>query len=70
MRPRYQATLRRFLDRVTAAMVFPETGQYVVPDALDLVAIDREQDRGTYAETNLWMRHAQHCRARCVEPAS
>jgi len=39
------------------AMAFPETGQYVVPDALDLVAIDREQDRGTYAETNLWMRH-------------
>jgi hypothetical protein len=41
-----------------AAMAFPETGQYVVPDALDLVAIDREQDRGTYAETNLWMRHS------------
>jgi GNAT superfamily N-acetyltransferase len=41
-----------------ATMAFPETGQYVVPDALDLVAIDREQDRGTYAETNLWMRHA------------
>jgi GNAT superfamily N-acetyltransferase len=40
-----------------AAMAFPETGQYVVPDALDLVAIDRERDRGTYAETNLWMRH-------------
>jgi GNAT superfamily N-acetyltransferase len=40
-----------------AAMAFPETGQYVVPDALDLVTIDREQDRGTYAETNLWMRH-------------
>jgi hypothetical protein len=40
-----------------AAMAFPETGQYVVPEALDLVAIDREQDRGTYAETNLWMRH-------------
>ncbi len=39
------------------AMAFPETGQYVVPDALDLVAINREQDRGTYAETNLWMRH-------------
>jgi hypothetical protein len=38
-------------------MVFPETGQYVVPDALDLVSIDREQDCGTYAETNLWMRH-------------
>jgi hypothetical protein len=41
-----------------AAMAFPETGQYVVPDALDLVAIDREQNRGTYAETNLWVRHA------------
>jgi GNAT superfamily N-acetyltransferase len=40
-----------------AAMAFPETGHYVVPDALDLVAIDREEDRGTYAETNLWMRH-------------
>jgi GNAT superfamily N-acetyltransferase len=41
-----------------ADMAFPATGQYVVPDALDLVDIDREQDRGTYAETNLWMRHA------------
>jgi GNAT superfamily N-acetyltransferase len=40
-----------------AAMAFPDTGQYVVPDALDLVTIDREHDRGTYAETNLWMRH-------------
>ena len=41
-----------------AGMVFPETGQYVVPDALDLVQIDREQDAGTYVEPNLWMRHA------------
>ena len=40
-----------------AAMAFPETGSYVVPAALDLVEIDREQDSGTYAETNLWMRH-------------
>jgi GNAT superfamily N-acetyltransferase len=38
-------------------MAFPETGSYVVPDALDLVEIDREQDLGTYSETNLWMRH-------------
>jgi hypothetical protein len=38
-------------------MALPETGHYVVPDALDLVAIDREQGRGTCAETNLWMRH-------------
>ena len=40
-----------------AAMDFPESGRYVVPDAHDLVDIDREQDRGTYAETNLWIRH-------------
>lgn len=40
-----------------AAMAFPESGSYVVPDALDLVEIDREADSGTYRETNLWMRH-------------
>jgi GNAT superfamily N-acetyltransferase len=39
-------------------MAFPETGSYVVPDALDLVSISVEDDRGTYEETNLWMRHA------------
>ncbi len=38
-------------------MLFPESGQYVVPDALDLVAIDRVADIGTYVEPNLWMRH-------------
>ena len=38
-------------------MTFPESGPYVVPDALDLVNIDREQNRGTYEETNLWMQH-------------
>jgi GNAT superfamily N-acetyltransferase len=41
-----------------AGMAFPETGQYVVPGALDLVEIDAERDQGAYAETNLWMRHA------------
>jgi GNAT superfamily N-acetyltransferase len=40
-----------------AGLAFPETGRYVVPGALDLVEIDRERDLGTYAETNLWMRH-------------
>ena len=38
-------------------MAFPESGRYVVPDALDLVDINREQNRGTYEETNLWMQH-------------
>jgi len=40
-----------------AEMAFPATGQYVVRGALDLVEIDRGSDRGTYAETNLWMQH-------------
>jgi GNAT superfamily N-acetyltransferase len=39
------------------SMAFPESGRYVVPEALDLVSIDRESDLGVYAETNLWMRH-------------
>lgn len=39
-------------------IAFPDSGRYVVPDALDPVHIDREQDRGTYEETNLWMQHA------------
>jgi hypothetical protein len=38
-------------------MIFPESGNYVVPDALNLVEIDCEADRGTYVEENLWMRH-------------
>jgi GNAT superfamily N-acetyltransferase len=38
-------------------MAFPDSGRYVVPDGLDPVDIDREQDRGTYEETNLWMQH-------------
>lgn len=40
-----------------SAMAFPDTGSYVVPDALSLVEIDRATDRGTYVEENLWMRH-------------
>jgi GNAT superfamily N-acetyltransferase len=40
-----------------AAMAFPESGKYVVPEALDLVDIDRAADRGVYSEPNLWMRH-------------
>ncbi|GAA2590472.1 hypothetical protein GCM10010435_81410 [Winogradskya consettensis] len=41
-----------------AAMVFPVTGEYVVPDALNLVMIDREGDRGVYVEENLWVQHS------------
>lgn len=38
-------------------MAFPQSGAYVVPEALDLVRIDRDTDVGTYREPNLWMRH-------------
>ena len=39
------------------SMSFPESGDYVVPGALELVSIDREADRGLYVEPNVWMLH-------------
>jgi hypothetical protein len=38
-------------------MVFPVSGDYVVPDALNLVHVDREADTVTYREENLWVQH-------------
>lgn len=38
-------------------MRFPESGTYVVPGALVPVEIDRENDRGTYTEPNVWIVH-------------
>ncbi|MGA8846787.1 MAG: hypothetical protein WB471_09270 [Nocardioides sp.] len=40
-----------------AAMPLPVSGQYVVPDALNLLEVDRENDVATYREENLWMQH-------------
>lgn len=40
-----------------AEMVFPASGAYVVPGALNLVEVDREQDRAVYREENLWVQH-------------
>ena len=40
-----------------AQMRFPESGSYVVPGALQLVAIDRATDEGRYEEPNVWMHH-------------
>ena len=39
-------------------MRFPESGSYVVPEALQPVLIDRESDCGRYEDPNIWMRHA------------
>jgi GNAT superfamily N-acetyltransferase len=38
-------------------LAFPESGSYVVEGALVPVEIDRERDRGSYREPNVWMRH-------------
>jgi GNAT superfamily N-acetyltransferase len=38
-------------------LAFPESGEYVFPGGLALLAIDREADRGAYWEPNVWMRH-------------
>jgi hypothetical protein len=38
-------------------MAFPESGSYIVPDALQPVDIDREEDCGRYWEPNVWMHH-------------
>jgi GNAT superfamily N-acetyltransferase len=39
-------------------MSFPESGPYVVPEALQPVMIDLESDSGRYEDPNIWMRHA------------
>lgn len=40
-----------------AEMPFPDSGEYVVPDALNLLHVDRDNDRAVYAEENLWVEH-------------
>ncbi|MGC9221423.1 MAG: hypothetical protein ACP5H2_08740 [Solirubrobacteraceae bacterium] len=40
-----------------ADMPFPVTGSYIVPDALNLLEVDREHDTATYREENLWIQH-------------
>ena len=38
-------------------MAFPESGEYVFPRGLALLAIDRAADVGSYWEPNVWMLH-------------
>lgn len=38
-------------------MAFPESGDYVFPEGLATVHIDRSADRGSYWEPNVWMVH-------------
>lgn len=37
--------------------VFPESGDYVIPDGLALLRIDRSTGQGVYREPDVWMRH-------------
>ena len=38
-------------------MTYPESGDYWFPGGLATVAIDRDGNRGSYWEPNVWMRH-------------
>jgi hypothetical protein len=38
-------------------MSFPSSGDYVFPQGLAPVTIDRSADLGRYWEPNVWMRH-------------
>jgi hypothetical protein len=39
-------------------MAFPESREYWFPRGLAPLSVDREADRGSYWEPNVWMRHA------------
>ena len=38
-------------------MVFPESGEYVFPEGLATLHVDRENDKATYWEPNVWLVH-------------
>jgi GNAT superfamily N-acetyltransferase len=37
---------------------FPESGEYVVPGALNPIRVDLDADQGLYVEPNVWMAHS------------
>lgn len=40
-------------------MAFPDSGEFWFPGGLSTLSIDREADRGSYWEPNVWMYHPQ-----------
>jgi hypothetical protein len=38
-------------------LALPSSGEYVIPDGLSVLLVDREADRGSYHDPNVWMRH-------------
>jgi hypothetical protein len=39
-------------------MKFPQSGEYIIPGALNPVTFDIEKDEGVYIEPNVWMHHS------------
>jgi hypothetical protein len=52
---RISGTVREW--QTWTGLAFPESGPYVFPHGLAPVNIDRDADRGTYWEPNVWMIH-------------
>lgn len=40
-----------------SGIALPSSGDYVIPQGLSVLRIDREADLGTYVEPNIWIRH-------------
>jgi hypothetical protein len=40
-----------------SGLALPSTGDYVIPQGLSVLHIDREADLGSYVEPNIWIRH-------------
>ena len=40
-----------------AGMKFPQSGQYILPGALNPMEMNIEKDEGVYVEPNVWMVH-------------
>jgi hypothetical protein len=40
-----------------SGILLPSSGDYVIPQGLSVLHVDREADLGTYAEPNIWVRH-------------
>jgi GNAT superfamily N-acetyltransferase len=38
-------------------LVFPDSGDYVIPEGLSTLHIDRDTDQGVYVEPNIWLQH-------------
>ena len=51
----YTAAVARWEE--WAAMPLPSTGQYLVPDGLAPLRVDRKRDMGTMVESNIWVQH-------------